>query len=84
MEVTFPSGYVADRDTISALEGTKSIQKVELKKGDTLVIVYFDALSSHRVCPAFYAYRTYKIADQKPASVAIYDYYENCRFFFDF
>lgn len=54
-------------------------QRVETKDGDTVVIVYFDDLDKKEICPTFKAYRTHKVAMQKPAPVVIYDYYDNCK-----
>jgi hypothetical protein len=56
-----------------------SLQKVETKEGDTVVVVYFDELEKKEVCPVFKAYRTHKVANQKPAPVIIYDYYDSCK-----
>lgn len=52
-------------------------QKVEVKNGDTLVVVYFDDMTATAVCPVFQAFRTSNVAYQKPAPVIAYDYYDN-------
>lgn len=54
-------------------------QRVETKDGDTVVVVYFDDMDKKEICPVFKAYRTSKVAKQKPAPVMIYDYYDNCK-----
>lgn len=54
-------------------------QKVELKDGDTVVVMYFDSLDRNELCPTVSAFRTHKVAKQKPAPVVIYDYYDNCK-----
>lgn len=46
-----------------------------------MVIVYFDDLDKKEICPTFKAFRTHKVAEQKPAPVLIYDYYDNCKYF---
>lgn len=56
------------------------LQRVETKDGDTVVIVYFDDLEKKEICPVFKAFRTHKVAKQRPAPVVIYDYYDNCKF----
>lgn len=55
------------------------LQKVELKDGDTIVVLYFDSLDRNELCPTISAFRTHKVAKQKPAPVVIYDYYDNCK-----
>lgn len=51
---------------------------METKEGDTVVVVYFDDIEKKELCPVFKAYRTHKVAKQRPAPVVIYDYYDNC------
>lgn len=79
MEVGFPSGFTADSDTLPSLENMDYIKKVELKDGDTIVVLYFDSLDRNEICPTVSAFRTHKVAKQKPAPVVIYDYYDNSR-----
>uniref|UniRef100_A0A1Q3FP24 CD109 antigen n=1 Tax=Culex tarsalis TaxID=7177 RepID=A0A1Q3FP24_CULTA len=79
MEVGFPSGFTADSDTLPSLENMEYIKKVELKDGDTIVVLYFDSLDRNELCPTISAFRTHKVAKQKPAPVVIYDYYDNSR-----
>lgn len=80
MEVQFPSGFTADLDTLPSLEVSENVKKVETRNGDTTVIVYFDHLTRKELCPTLDAFRTQKVADQRPAAVTIYDYYDNCTF----
>ncbi|XP_052898513.1 thioester-containing protein 1 allele R1-like isoform X2 [Anopheles moucheti] len=79
MEVSFPSGFTADSDTLPSLENMPFIKKVETKDGDTTVVLYFDSLDQRELCPTISAFRTHKVAKQKPAPVVIYDYYDNSR-----
>lgn len=78
MEVQFPSGFTADLDTLPSLEVSENVMKVETKHGNTVVLVYFDHLSRKEICPTLDAFRTQKVAEQRPAAVTIYDYYDNC------
>lgn len=32
-------------------------------------------------CPTISAYRTHKVAKQKPVPVSIYDYYDSCNYY---
>jgi hypothetical protein len=43
-----------------------------------VVIIYFDDVDKMELRPQIKAYRTHKVAKQKPAPVMIYDYYDNC------
>lgn len=79
MEVNFPSGFTADLDTLPSLEVSEHVKKVETKNADTTVIVYFDSLGFKEVCPTLDAFRTHKVAKQRPSDVIIYDYYDNCK-----
>jgi CD109 antigen len=56
------------------------LQKVETKEGDTIVIVYFDDIDTAKLCPNIKAYRTHRVAKQKPSPLVIYDYYDNCEY----
>lgn len=49
------------------------------KKSDTKVILYFDSLTTREVCPTIEAFRTHRVANQKPAPVLVYDYYDQSR-----
>lgn len=82
MEVEFPSGFTADLETIPSLEATDNIKKVETKNGDTVMVVYFDNLGKTEECPTFSAFRTHKVAKQRPVPVTVYDYYDTCKLFF--
>ena len=45
-----------------------------------MVVVYFDDVGAETICVDFKAIRTHDVAEQKPAPVIIYDYYDNCEF----
>lgn len=77
MEISFPSGFVADLDTLPSLKSLEHIKKVETKNGDTVAMIYFDNLTENEICLTIDGYRTHKVAHQKPASIIIYDYYDN-------
>lgn len=79
MEVTFPSGFTSDLDTLPSLEVSENVKKVETKDGDSVVVIYFDHLGRKEICPTLDAFRTHKVANQKPVPVIIYDYYDNCK-----
>lgn len=60
------------------------MQRTELKNGETIVVIYFDSLDKNQACVDIKAYRSHEVADQKSASITIYDYYDNCKFFLYF
>lgn len=79
MEVNLPSGFTVDRDSLPSLEVSQNVKRVETKNGDTVVILYFDEMNRQEYCPTVSAFRTHKVAKQKPVSVSIYDYYDSSR-----
>nr|BAR45595.1 thioester-containing protein 2 [Niponia nodulosa] len=80
VEVDLPSGYTVDKDSLPALLKMKDIKRVESKTGDSGVVIYFDKLTKgEEVCPTVKAFRTFKVAKQKPTAVVAYDYYDQGR-----
>lgn len=80
LEVSMPSGFTAETDSLLTLTEIKNVKKVETKDSETVIVIYFDNLEANKmVCPLFDGYQVYKVADQKPASVVIYDYYDSCK-----
>lgn len=79
LEVTLPTGYTADLSIFERLRAANSlIKKVELKNGDTVVVVYFDYLEANRkVCSVVDGFRVQKVMRQKPVSIIVYDYYDS-------
>jgi len=80
LEIAFPSGFTLDPDHLQDLENSNSVKKVETLKKETLVVMYYDSINSLGRCPTLKAYRTNKVANQKPAEVTVYDYYDNSKF----
>ncbi|KAF5298450.1 hypothetical protein FQR65_LT01229 [Abscondita terminalis] len=79
MEVNLPSGFTADIDSLPSLEVSQNVQKVITKNEDTTVVLYFNNLTTNEYCPTVSAFRTHKIATQKPVPVIVYDYYDSSR-----
>ncbi|KAJ8960843.1 hypothetical protein NQ318_020139 [Aromia moschata] len=79
MEVTLPSGFTADVDSLPSLEVSQNVQKVETRNGLTKIILYFNNITRNEYCPTVSAFRTHKVAKQKPVPVVIYDYYDSSR-----
>lgn len=79
MEVTLPSGFTVDADALPSLRTSQNVKRVETKNGDTVVVLYFDKMTRQEYCPTVSAFRTHKVAKQKPVPVTIYDYYDSSR-----
>ncbi|XP_055639167.1 thioester-containing protein 1 allele R1-like [Toxorhynchites rutilus septentrionalis] len=80
VEVSFPSGLVADEDSVQDLSPNRRIQKTELRYGATSINVYYDSLGPENSCFRVTAYRRLKVANNRPANVAVYDYHNPDRF----
>ncbi|XP_076755631.1 CD109 antigen isoform X1 [Xylocopa sonorina] len=79
MEVSLPSGFTVDRESLPSLEVSQNVKRVETKNGDTVVVLYFDEMNRQEYCPTVSAFRTHKVAKQRPVPVTIYDYYDSSR-----
>lgn len=78
VEVELPTGFTADLQTITdSLSAVKGFKKVETKNGNTVVVIYLDNVSTTQICFQTTAYQLCQIADEKPVSVIIQDYYRN-------
>ncbi|XP_046483767.1 CD109 antigen isoform X3 [Neodiprion pinetum] len=79
MEVSLPSGFTVDIDSLPSLEISQHVKRIETKNGETMVVLYFDKMIREEYCPTVSAFRTHKVAKQKPVPVSIYDYYDSSR-----
>lgn len=78
VEAELPSGFVADLQTIREnLTKIKDVKKIETRNGNTVVVIYLDNVGVDQTCLQITAYRMCQIADEKPVSVQVYDYYDN-------
>ncbi|XP_033235958.1 alpha-2-macroglobulin-like [Drosophila pseudoobscura] len=77
LEVSLPSGYTADEDSFKDIKDIERVRLVETKNGDSVIVVYFENLLRGELkCIPFDAFRTHAVANQKPAPVVLYDYYD--------
>jgi CD109 antigen len=76
MDVTLPSGFTVDKESLSSLTTVQDVKRWETRDGDTGVVIYFDKIGREQVCPTVKSYRTFKVAKQKPVAVKVYDYYD--------
>lgn len=78
LEVSLPSGFTINTDALNGLQDKIDlIKKLETKDGDTVAIIYFDHLTTESLKLNVNAYKQFDVAEQKPASVIIYDYYDS-------
>lgn len=79
LEVSLPSGFSVDSDIVLELSREPYVKKVETKNGDSVVVLYFDKLVQNEpVCPLINTFRIFKVAEQKPVPIIVYDYYDSC------
>ncbi|XP_033174138.1 pregnancy zone protein [Drosophila mauritiana] len=77
LEVSLPSGYTADEDSFGDIRNIERVRLVETKNGDSVVVIYFENLAKNEdKCIRIEAFRTHAVANQKPSSVVLYDYYD--------
>lgn len=78
MEIALPSGFVINSELLNSLKSTQTlIKRIETKSGDTVAIIYFDHLTSNPITLKIDGFREHMVEEQKPASILIYDYYDN-------
>uniref|UniRef100_A0A182UD75 Alpha-macroglobulin receptor-binding domain-containing protein n=1 Tax=Anopheles melas TaxID=34690 RepID=A0A182UD75_9DIPT len=76
VEVTLPSGYVVDHDSISELTTVNLIDHFQIRYGDASVVVYYKNMSNVSNCFTVTTYRRFKVTLKRPAYVVGYDYYD--------
>jgi len=79
IEVNLPSGFTVNQDALPALRRYKGVKRVETDHGDTKVIIYFTSIGKVEVCPTIEAFRTHRVANQRPAAIVVYDYYDQAK-----
>lgn len=78
LETTLPSGFVVNTELLNDLKSTQSlVKRIETKSGDTVAIIYLDHLTSDPITLKIDDFREHLVEEQKPASILIYDYYDN-------
>nr|BAR45598.1 thioester-containing protein 1 [Epanerchodus sp. RS-2014] len=77
IEMNLPSGYVVEGESLPQVGQHDRLKRVETVDGGTKVQLYYDEMNDVEVCPHITAYRTFPVANVKPAAVSVYDYYDN-------
>lgn len=100
-EVPTLSGYRYDVEDLQSLTSISEIQRTEYEKDDTKINIYFNPvglvtkkkrkisfqLGEKPVCLSLMSDLVYQVADQKPAQMVLFDYYnpeDQVHFFFFF
>lgn len=80
LEISLPTGFIAESDLLNNLSEDPNVKKVETKDGDSVIVLYFDNLKMDKPeCLLVEAYRAYIVAEQKPVPIVVYDYYDSCK-----
>ncbi|XP_073822275.1 thioester-containing protein 1 allele S3-like [Musca autumnalis] len=80
METNLPSGFTTSEDYSNELLDNELVDRIELKNSDTTVVMYFEKLSANvDNCFNLMADKINDVTQRKPASVAVYDYYNISR-----
>lgn len=58
MEISLPSGYVMDEDSLPSLRAIKDVKKVETKEGGTGISLYFDKVKICIIVPVCFFFNT--------------------------
>lgn len=78
LEIELPSGFVVNTELLNALKTTlPSIKRIETKNHDSVAVIYFDYLTLEPVNLNIDGFREHIVEERKPASIFIYDYYDN-------
>lgn len=56
------------------------LQRIETAHQKTVIVLYFDSMTSTSLCPEIKAYRTYLVENMRNYPVKIYDYYNKSKF----
>ncbi|EDW11959.1 Thioester-containing protein 5, isoform A [Drosophila mojavensis] len=77
LEVSLPSGYTVDEDSFKDIQDIERVRLVETKNEDSVVVIYFESLPKGEIkCLPIEAFKTHAVANQKPAPIVLYDYYD--------
>ena len=79
IEVYLPSGFTVNQDSLPGLRRYKGVKRVETDRKDTKIIIYFNSIEKREVCPTIEAFRTHRVANQRPAPIIVYDYYDQTK-----
>ncbi|KAG8221830.1 hypothetical protein J437_LFUL003464 [Ladona fulva] len=76
MEIDMISGYVPLKDSLEKLKLNPLLNLKRWEVDKNQVNLYFDELSSTKICVNFLVQQDAKVENPKPATVTVYDYYQ--------
>ncbi|XP_055593784.1 thioester-containing protein 1 allele S3-like isoform X1 [Uranotaenia lowii] len=79
MEITFPSGYIALDESVEELEALDFVKKLQLKYGETTLLLYFDTIPVYYQCIKVTGFQQSTVLQQISGTVRVYDAYDNSR-----
>lgn len=78
LETALPTGFVLNTELLDGLKkALPLVKRIETKNGETVAVFYLDHLTSDPVSLTVDGFREHIVDEQKPASIVIYDYYDN-------
>ncbi|KAF8366867.1 tep-1, partial [Pristionchus pacificus] len=75
-EIETLSGYKFDEEYENEIVSAKDVQRVEMENDDTKMNIYFNPLGGDPVCLSLFSDLQYQVAEQKPAQIKLFDYYD--------
>ncbi|XP_069129864.1 CD109 antigen-like isoform X2 [Argopecten irradians] len=76
IEIGYPSGMQPDVDTLNT---DRAPEYKRLETATRGLVLYFDEFNNEAQCVSIYMVRTDMVAEQKPAPIRIYDYYDTSK-----
>ncbi|XP_033742010.1 pregnancy zone protein-like isoform X2 [Pecten maximus] len=76
IEIGYPSGMEPDTDTLNTVRAPEYKRLETAARG---LVLYFDEFNSEAQCVSIYMMRVDMVAEQKPAPIRIYDYYDTSK-----
>jgi len=76
MIVSMPSGFVYNE---WQSQSNPDVSRTEVSNQGSKVTFYFNSISNANSCVSVNAYRSKFVAELKPASIEVYDYYDTCK-----
>jgi CD109 antigen len=76
MIVTLPSGFIFNA---RQYQNNPEISRTEITNQGTKATFYFNSISNEISCATVNAYRDKFVAELKPATIEVYDYYDTCK-----
>ncbi|KAL5278584.1 CD109 family protein [Megaselia abdita] len=79
LEVSLPSGCVADEKSFEDILENERVQMVESKNSGNVVVVYFDYLNNNSVEVSIRATKAINVDKLKKPAIVLYDYYDRSK-----